>query len=107
MASHSDGFISSAVQPAVPVSEAIETKDGWTIRRTHESNEVRDPLEDMPEFKDEFEQARRFAAIRTRDSAGNLGHINVYWWEMKRFLRERHGIDWKTPAELNPNTSYD
>jgi len=31
----------------------------------------------------------------------------LFWGEKKRILKEKYGINWKTPAELNPETMYD
>lgn len=36
-----------------------------------------------------------------------LGACHVLWGMQKRILRERYGIDWKTPAEQNPDIMFD
>jgi hypothetical protein len=36
-----------------------------------------------------------------------LGYCHSLWDEQKRILREKYGIDWKTPAELNPDICFD
>ena len=36
-----------------------------------------------------------------------LGSCYWIWGEMKRILKERHGIDWKAPSERNPAVKYD
>lgn len=36
-----------------------------------------------------------------------LGFCHLYWATKKRILKERYGIDWKSPAELNPCVNFD
>ncbi len=36
-----------------------------------------------------------------------FGSCHVRWGIEKKILKERFGIDWKTPAEKNPNIEYD
>ena len=36
-----------------------------------------------------------------------LGACHSVWGMQKRILRERYGIDWKTPAEQNPDITFD
>ena len=38
---------------------------------------------------------------------GGLGYCHLFWAEKKRILRERYGIDWKTPAERYPGVIFD
>jgi len=35
-----------------------------------------------------------------------MGRCHIYWEKKKELLRRR-GIDWKTPAEMNPDTLFD
>lgn len=36
-----------------------------------------------------------------------LGSCHLYWETKQRILKEEYGIEWKTPAEMNPNVAYD
>ena len=38
---------------------------------------------------------------------GYLGYCHSYWAVKKRILKEQYGIDWRSPAELNPHILYD
>lgn len=38
---------------------------------------------------------------------GYRGFCYQYWWTKKRILRERFGIDWKSPADLDPSINFD
>ena len=35
-----------------------------------------------------------------------FGTCHRYWWRKKELLREK-GIDWKSPAEMNPDIRFD
>ncbi len=104
---NADRLIVSGVLPAEPTISAQTESDGWTRRTVTWPDEIRDPLEKVPEFEAAFRQATLFANLRTREFEGQLGYVHRYWAEKKRFLRERYEIDWKTPAELNPDINYD
>lgn len=36
-----------------------------------------------------------------------LGYCHEVWFRQKKILKEKYGIDWKTPAEQNPDILYD
>jgi len=36
-----------------------------------------------------------------------MGYCHVFWPAKKKVLREKYGIDWKSPAELNPDARFD
>jgi hypothetical protein len=40
-------------------------------------------------------------------SGSYMGYCHKYWYYKKKYLKEIYGIDWKSPAELNPNTIFD
>ena len=37
----------------------------------------------------------------------NMGHCYEVWGRQKKILKERHGIDWKAPDEMNPMIIFD
>lgn len=45
--------------------------------------------------------------IKDGDKQYALGACHSVWGMQKRILRERYGIDWKTPAERNPHITFD
>ena len=57
------------------------------------------------------EVAAHFASIprefANHPMPGDLGFCHVFWAEKKRILKEKYGIDWKTPAEQNPGLCID
>jgi hypothetical protein len=38
---------------------------------------------------------------------GEMGFCYVVWETTKKILHEKHGIDWKTPSEMNPRIFFD
>jgi hypothetical protein len=36
-----------------------------------------------------------------------LGFCHIFWWTKKRILKEKYGVDWKTPAEEKPGVMFD
>lgn len=85
---------------------------------------LRDPIEDDPAFAATFEDAGReanrlvdehVAAERARLQAAGTGHASfvlrytchLYWHHLKRLLKERHALDWLSPAEMNPGSRFD
>ena len=71
--------------------------------------EVTDPLEKDPRYQKAFKDAAIKAEqeLKRRRIEPQLGYCHIYWETKKRILRRDYKIDWKTPAELNPWTSYD
>lgn len=39
--------------------------------------------------------------------ARSLGWCHMYWGIKKEILKNDYNIEWKSPAELNPNIMYD
>jgi len=65
-----------------------------------------DPLDYDPEY-DDFMQAVDIEVrkrIRPRDG---MGWCFSYWAAKKRLLKSEYGIDWRSPAELNPWIIFD
>jgi len=38
---------------------------------------------------------------------GYLGYCHRFWEAKQRILKEEYNMDWKTPAQLNPNVLFD
>ena len=36
-----------------------------------------------------------------------MGFCHSYWATKKSILKDKYGIDWKSPAEMNPQTCFD
>ena len=68
-----------------------------------------DPIEDDPEIRPLIDAATEEAneALADHPRRGQLGFCHVLWATKKRILREKHGIEWRTPSEMDPLTFYD
>ena len=47
------------------------------------------------------------AELEHSEQKGQMGFCHLLWATQKRILKERYGIDWRTPAEDNPHIMYD
>lgn len=85
-----------------------------------------DPQEDDPRIRPLFEaickevalivnkeHTQRIAALEASFPAiadvlrSGRGLCHRHWWLIKQLMKERHGIDWRSPADLNPGTRFD
>jgi len=46
------------------------------------------------------------AEMKRNGSFGGFGSVHTFWHLKKEMLKAK-GIEWRSPAELNPNTCYD
>lgn len=73
----------------------------WTELKT-------DSQEDDPAKAEMFRQTRiEVRAWMDAKGIKGLGSVHSYWGEMRRILKEKHGIEWKSPSELSPFTIID
>ena len=66
-----------------------------------------DPPENVPRLRDVFTVCDAEAERAVGNVPRDRRFIFRFWSAKKKVLRQKHGIDWKTPAELNPNIAYD
>lgn len=64
-----------------------------------------DPIEDTPEYK-RIEAEVNEQAEKNIDSNICYGRCDFFWSEKKRLLRDKYGIEWKSPAEMNPGWDF-
>ena len=72
-------------------------------------------LEVAPELWEQYckiqdevnKRAEEMARQDLGDKYGLLGTCHYVWHYKKKILKEEYNIDWKSPAELNPNTYFD
>lgn len=72
----------------------------------YEDTSAYDPQEDDPALNAAFLEADRVAVRKHRWVSG-MGHCHYVWEEKERVLRDRFGIEWKSPARMNPDITYD
>lgn len=72
--------------------------------RFHKINE--DPIEYTDEYLRIELELERLIRSEIGDS-GYRGFCHKYWWTKKKILKERFGIAWKSPKDLNPMICFD
>ena len=67
-----------------------------------------DPIEDDPNVKPLLRAAEKEAkSAEELQGPRRFGWVHGYWSVKKRILKEKYGIDWRTPAEMNPKMAFD
>jgi len=62
-----------------------------------------DSQEDDPAKAEIFQQVQvEVEAWMKAKGIQGIGSVHAYWGEQKRILKERHGIDWRSPSDLSP-----
>lgn len=67
---------------------------------------MHDEVENTPEYK-AIEAELEALIEKEIGKGGYLGYCHGYWRVKKRILKEKYGIDWKSPAELHPYINFD
>ncbi|OGH10637.1 MAG: hypothetical protein A2857_01790 [Candidatus Levybacteria bacterium RIFCSPHIGHO2_01_FULL_36_15] len=70
-------------------------------------NRLHDPQEDDPEKGKIIKTAEEEAIKELENIPRKLGFVHLLWKTQKRILKDKYGIDWKTSAEMNPDTRFD
>lgn len=92
------------------VNERIEQEKKWL-----EMDAWDDPFGDDPESikistSKRIEEAKRLLPSNPEKATElfmQLGCCHTIWVLQKRILKEKHGITWYTPSELNPDVMFD
>ncbi len=74
---------------------------------TESDDILHDPIEDDPQTKAIIEQAEIETKTRLSGERRRMGFCHLYWKTKKAILKEKHGIDWFTPIEMNPACWFD
>jgi hypothetical protein len=69
----------------------------------------RDPIERDPKIAWLVEEAWKEAEaeVAARGELPYWGVCHLVWPVQKRILKEKYGIVWRTPAEMNPEILFD
>ena len=68
-----------------------------------------DPIEDTVEYKRVIAEVNKEVDryMQEHHEKVLLGACHIAWAAKKRILKDKHNIDWKTPAEMNPIVCFD
>ncbi|MDD2337170.1 MAG: BPTI/Kunitz-type proteinase inhibitor domain-containing protein [Geobacteraceae bacterium] len=68
-----------------------------------------DPVEDDPRYAEVFktidDEVKKVLADYPQ--RGGRGSVTIYWETKKSLLKQKYGIDWRSPGELNPQVIFD
>ncbi|MBE6634384.1 MAG: hypothetical protein E7620_08615 [Ruminococcaceae bacterium] len=65
-----------------------------------------DPIEDTPEFQAIKEELDKKIIARIGEKHG-MGYCHLYWSVKRNILKKDYGIEWRSPAEMNPGVLFD
>jgi hypothetical protein len=83
---------------------------GWFLKRELEdplANLKHDPIEDDPAMKPVLDAADRETVERLAGWKTQMGLGRVHASMKKQILREKYGVEWRTPMEMNPRVVFD
>ena len=67
-----------------------------------------DPAEDDPVLATVLLRATlEVDAELAGEDRTRMGFCHLFWYTKQRILRERYGVEWHTPDELNPHIIFD
>lgn len=92
------------------VNERIEHEEKWLEMDTWESPFGDDPESMKISTSKRIEEAKKMLPSNPEQAAElfmQLGSCHTIWALKKRILKEKYGITWYSPAELNPEIKYD
>jgi len=91
-------------EPAEPTQEQTKIPGG-----KKRSGLYYDPAEDDPRYAGIFKaiDAEVRESLAADPERGRRGSVHIYWSAKKRLLKQKYGIDWRSPGELNPHVIFD
>jgi hypothetical protein len=100
-----------APEPEVLARHALRVKAlARDDNRKQRSNGLRhDPVEDDPRFDEAFKtiDSEVEKALLNHPLKGHMGFIHIVWETKQQLLKYNYGIEWQTPAEMNPQVIFD
>ena len=68
---------------------------------------LHDPIEDDPQMAPLIKAAEKKAKIELRGTKVGMGWCHMFWGVKEQILQEEYGVEWFSPAEMNPNVCFD
>ena len=79
-------------------------QDGYGFKREVEDEEQ---YQLFLKVKDKVSKEAEEIYLKNNSHGFSFGSCHAIWAIEKRIYRERYGIDWHTPQEMNPTVSFD
>lgn len=96
------GFLTDA-SPLL-YSRLVEAAQTQSQEDTHY---LHDPIEDDPEIAKVIQQAEQETEEAVRSCKRGMGFCHLVWNTKQQILKEKYGIEWFTPVEMNPAIIFD
>ena len=68
---------------------------------------LHDPIEDTEEFKAIIDDVERELDEMLKDEPKGMGFCHHYWHCKSKLLKEKYGINWRSPSIMNPTVRFD
>ena len=91
-------------------SDANQLKPPETKPRDKKTSGLKcDPVEDDPRYAEVFKtiDTEVNEMLADHPQRGSEGFCTIYWNTKKSLLKNKYGIDWCSPGELNPQVLFD
>ncbi|MEO6908068.1 MAG: hypothetical protein ABI210_09285 [Abditibacteriaceae bacterium] len=75
--------------------------------KREETGSKYDPIEDDPKIKPIIQAAENEAEKQLVGFGPVLGYCHLFWATKQEILKVKYGIEWKSPAEMNPTVLFD
>ncbi len=66
-----------------------------------------DNQEKMRKNKKKFAEIDKILEEEFKDTPKGLGFCHIFWARKKQLLLEKYNITWLSPADLNPDITFD
>ena len=66
-----------------------------------------DPIQAMPEWEDIIYEVEQEVEQELNGEPRGMGFCHAYWHEKAAVLSEQFGIEWRSPARMNPRVIFD
>jgi hypothetical protein len=76
-------------------------------KETQSGHRLHDPIENDPAFASIIQQADAQAWKEIKGTSFGHGYVHVYWATKKHILKEKYGIHWYSPGEMNRHIRFD
>ena len=85
---------------------AIDSVSDAAFRERYHRHLKADPIERTPQWEENYYEVEKECDRRLGDTPRGMGFCFGYWGTLREVLAER-GINWKSPALLNPGVMFD
>ena len=86
----------------------IEAADSGRVGDVQQTKMLKyDPIEWTARWEEVIDEAEKIVDSRLEDMPRGMGFCHAYWHEKAAVLSELFGIEWRSPARMNPGVLFD